>query len=101
MKRMPFVIALAILGASVAPSSAIDVPPPGAAACSGCHPASRWVGTPFARLVGRNATEIVSAMQEFRIGQRPATVMGGIARGFTDVEIRAIAAWYAKQTDAP
>lgn len=34
-------------------------------------------------------------MQEFRAGSRPATVMDRIAKGFTDEEVKAIAAWYA------
>jgi cytochrome c553 len=43
--------------------------------------------------------QIVAAVQEFRSGTRPATVMDRIAKGFTDDEIRAIAAWYAAQKD--
>jgi cytochrome c553 len=38
-------------------------------------------------------------MQEFRAGQRPATVMDRIAKGFSEDEIKAIAAWYAAQKD--
>ncbi len=38
-------------------------------------------------------------MQEFRSGQRPATVMGRIAKGFNDDETKAIAAWLAAQKD--
>ncbi len=73
--------------------------PPGAASCSGCHPASRSIATPVPRLNGRDAAQIVTAMQEFRTGRRPATVMDRIAKGFTDGEIEAIAAWYAAQPD--
>ncbi|MBX9774225.1 MAG: cytochrome C [Xanthobacteraceae bacterium] len=91
--------ALVILCASATSASAIDVAPAGAAACSGCHPASRAVETPFTRLTGRPAAEIVTAMQEFRGGQRPATVMDRIAKGFSDDEIKAIATWYARQKD--
>jgi cytochrome c553 len=36
-------------------------------------------------------------MQDFRSGARPGTVMDRIAKGFTDAEIQAIAAWYAEQ----
>jgi cytochrome subunit of sulfide dehydrogenase len=75
-------------------------PPPGAAACSGCHPASRWVATPVPRLDARPARAIVTAMQEFRSGKRPATVMHKIARGFSDSEISAIAAWYAARKES-
>jgi cytochrome subunit of sulfide dehydrogenase len=92
----PAVLAFCLVASA---ASAIDVAPAGAAACSGCHPASRAVETPFTRLVGRKPGEILAAMQEFRSGQRPATVMDRIAKGFTDDEIKAIAAWYAAQKD--
>jgi cytochrome c553 len=99
MKRIHSLAAIAVLCAWTAPASAIDVAPAGAAACSGCHPISRWAGTPFTRLVGRPAAEVVTAMQEFRAGKRPATVMDRIAKGFSDDEVKAIAAWYAAQKD--
>jgi cytochrome subunit of sulfide dehydrogenase len=72
-------------------------PPAGAAACSGCHPASTRVTSPVLRLAGRDQAAIVKAMQDFRSGVRAATVMDRIAKGFTDEEIQAIAAWYATQ----
>ena len=40
---------------------------------------------------------MVAAMQAYRSGQRPATVMDRIAKGFSDDEIKAIAAWYGTQ----
>jgi cytochrome c553 len=40
---------------------------------------------------------MVAAMQAYRSGQRPATVMDRIAKGFSDDEIRAIAAWFVTQ----
>ena len=46
--------------------------PPGASACSGCHPASRSIETPANRLIGRTPADIVTAVQAFRSGQRPA-----------------------------
>jgi cytochrome subunit of sulfide dehydrogenase len=38
-------------------------------------------------------------MQAFKTGQRPSTVMGRIAKGFSDEEIRAIAVWLAAQQE--
>jgi sulfide dehydrogenase cytochrome subunit len=76
---------------------AAEMPPPGASSCSGCHPASRAVQTPVAILQGRPASDLLAAMQNFRSGARPATVMNRIAKGFSDDEIAAIAAWYAAQ----
>jgi cytochrome c553 len=72
-------------------------PPAGAVACSGCHPASSRVTSPVPRLAGRDRAEIVKAMQDFRTGARAGTVMDRIAKGFTDDETQAIAAWYATQ----
>jgi len=61
--------------------------PPGASSCSGCHPASASVQTPVTRLIGRPAAQTVAALQAFRTGQRPATVMDRIAKGFSEAEI--------------
>jgi cytochrome c553 len=78
---------------------AADAPPPGAAACSGCHPTGRFVGSPVPRLIGMAAGQITTAMTEFRSGKRAGTVMDRIAKGFTDGETKAIADWYAAQKD--
>jgi cytochrome subunit of sulfide dehydrogenase len=40
---------------------------------------------------------IASQMRAFRDGQRPATVMHQIAKGYTDAQIDALAAWFAAQ----
>ena len=73
--------------------------PPGALSCSGCHPAARSVDTAVPRLVGRNPADIVAAMQAFKSGQKPASVMDRIAKGFSDDDVKAIAAWYGAQKD--
>lgn len=85
------------VAAVTATAWAAGEPPPGAAACSGCHPASPRVSSPVPRLAGLDRAAIAGAMRDFRAGTRPATVMDRIARGFTDAEIQAIAAWYAAQ----
>jgi len=76
---------------------AASEPPPGAASCSGCHTTGATTASPVARLYGRDAGEIMTAMAGFRDGSLPATVMGRIAKGFSDDELRAIAAWLAAQ----
>ncbi len=94
-----YITGLLILCLSATTAAAIDVAPAGATACSGCHPNGRSAETPVTRLIGRKPAEVVTAMQEFRSGQRSGTVMNRIAKGFTDDEIKAIAAWYAAQKD--
>jgi cytochrome c553 len=81
----------------VSAGAAAAEPPPGATSCSGCHPPSASVETKVPPLRARDPAEIVAAMQAFRSGERPSTVMGRIAKGFSDDETRAIAAWLASQ----
>ena len=89
-------LAAAVGFASIAAAGVASAEPPaGAAACTGCHPASARVISPVPRLAGLDRAAIVRAMQDFRSGARAGTVMDRIAKGFTDEEIQAIAAWYA------
>jgi sulfide dehydrogenase cytochrome subunit len=90
---------VAVLGLAAIPfaPAAADDAPLGAASCSGCHAARAGVETAVPRLAGRNAGELAAQMQAFRSGERPATVMDKIAKGFSDAEVQAIAAWYAAQ----
>ena len=73
--------------------------PPGALSCSGCHPPARTAGAAVPPLAGRNAADIVAAKAAIKSGQRPATVMNLVAKGFSDDEVKAIAAWYGAQKD--
>ena len=83
--------------AFAAPAAAqTAVAPPGASSCSGCHDA-KITNASVPPLKGRPAAEIVTAMDAFRSGGREATVMTRIAKGFTEDETRAIAAWLAKR----
>ena len=96
-KALAAAIGLVSIAAAVTASAASGQPPPGAAACSGCHPTSAGVNTPVVRLAGLERDAIVRALQEFRSGQRAGTIMDRIAKGFTDEEIQALAAWFAAQ----
>ena len=96
MMREFLALALCVVSLTMAQAASSE-PPPGAAACTGCHPANADVDTPVPRLAGRNAADIVAAMQAFRSGQKPATVMDRIAKGFTIEETQAIADWYGAQ----
>jgi cytochrome subunit of sulfide dehydrogenase len=90
-----FVAAVLVFASSTSVQAA--EPPPGASSCSGCHAANTAVASSVSRLAGRKAAELVAQMQAFRSGQGQPTVMDQIAKGFTDAEVQAIAAWYAEQ----
>jgi sulfide dehydrogenase cytochrome subunit len=81
------------LMAAVLLGTVAAAPPPGASSCSGCHGAT----APPAVLKGRDATEVTSALDAYRTGERPATVMNRIAKGFSHDESVAIATWLAAQ----
>jgi sulfide dehydrogenase cytochrome subunit len=42
-----------------------------------------------------SAKQIESALHAFKFGTRAATVMGRVAKGYTDKEIAAVAAYFA------
>ena len=95
---MKLVVATLTALLAVTAAQAVEAPP-GAMACSGCHPGSAGVDTSATRLVGMTAEDIVAAMVAFRSGARPATVMDRIAKGFSEPEATAIATWFATQPD--
>jgi cytochrome subunit of sulfide dehydrogenase len=98
MNALRFTFAFAMAVAWCQPLRAASEPPPGAASCSGCHSSgAAAASSSVSRLYGRNADEIMTAMTGFRDGSLPATVMNRIAKGFSDDELRAIAAWLAAQ----
>lgn len=68
-----------------------------AGACQGCHGVD-GAGAQSIPAIARTMTrsEFTTAMQEFRANRREATVMGRIARGYTDADITALAAFYAR-----
>ena len=92
-----FVPAAAVLVSITTAAAGTPEPPVGAAACSGCHPANSAVETSVPVLAGRKAEDIVAQMRAFRSGQRQATVMDRIAKGYSDPEVEAIAEWYEAQ----
>jgi cytochrome c553 len=96
MKLLAVAAVLAVAAILIAPTRAAEAPP-GATSCSGCHAAKAGVDTTVPPLAGRNAGEFTAQMQAFRSGERQATVMDKIAKGFSDAEVQAIAAWYAAQ----
>lgn len=85
--------ALAVPGfafaADVSPASAANM----ARNCFGCHgPDGRSPGA-IPGLNGKSADFIVNMLKSFRSGELPSTVMGRHAKGYTDAEISALAAY--------
>jgi cytochrome c553 len=69
-----------------------------AAGCLSCHqPGAR--GIPLLHAQPREA--LISRLRAFRDGTLPGTVMPQLARGYTDVQIEAIAGWFAGASPGP
>jgi cytochrome subunit of sulfide dehydrogenase len=70
-----------------------------AAACAACHGTRGKLaqGSTVPSIAGRPRDELVQVMGQFRAGQRPATIMHQIAKGYGDAEIAALADYFSKQ----
>ncbi len=69
-----------------------------AASCAICHGTEgRPVGGDMVPLAGLPREYIARQLQDFRDGKRPGTVMHQLAKGYTDAQINALAAWFAAQ----
>lgn len=87
--------ALAIAAAAL-PAQAQGPAPLAAEGCLGCHgPEGR--GAPgVAAINGRDRAELAALMLAFRANERPGTIMGRIARGYTEAEIAAVADHFSR-----
>ena len=93
--RLPLLSGLAALLLAATP--AVAQAPLAAEGCYGCHgPGGAGAGG-IPAIAGRDAAELRAAMLAFRANERPATIMGRIARGYTDAEIAAVAEHFARQ----
>lgn len=95
--RVALVLLAAALGTGAMAAPTADQARQWSAACANCHgPAGKApAGSPVPGLAGRPQSYLVEQMQAFKNGKRDATVMQQIAKGYTDEQIAAIAAWFA------
>lgn len=64
--------------------------------CAACHGTQGRLGDEFFMpLAGMPTDQFVNTMVAFREGKRPSTLMGHVARGFSDAELRAMGVYFA------
>ncbi len=68
-----------------------------AAACANCHGTNGQAQPGMESLAGVNKDDIVKKMLDFKAGRKPATIMHQLAKGYSDDQIQAIAAYFAAQ----
>jgi sulfide dehydrogenase cytochrome subunit len=67
-------------------------------ACAGCHGTNGGsAGMMMPSLASQSKTAIVDAMKKFKSGERPSTVMGRLAKGYTDADFDAMGDYFSKQ----
>ncbi|MBI4987061.1 MAG: c-type cytochrome [Rhodocyclales bacterium] len=90
-----------VAGALAIPAMVNAMPPTPAMlsnACAGCHGVhGASAGPSMPSLSNQSKVAIVEAMKKFKSGERPSTVMGRLAKGYSDADFEAMGEFFAKQ----
>ena len=100
MKLIPTLIALgALAAAGVAQAADPNLGRNLAATCANCHGTNGHAvkGAGLDALAGVPKDKTLQKLLEFKEGERPATIMHQIAKGYTDAQLELIAAYFAVQ----
>lgn len=68
-----------------------------AATCASCHGTNGHSLGGMASLAGEPKETLMQKLMEFRSGDKPATIMHQIVKGYTDEQLDLIAAYFAVQ----
>lgn len=96
----PMVISMVLGALGVAPAALAQAPNAArdiAATCANCHGSNGVSRGVVPSLAGQPKADVAAKMLEFKQNKRPGTIMPQIAKGFTDEQIDAVAAWFASQ----
>lgn len=75
-----------------------EMPPMLAQTCVGCHgPNGSSVGPATPSIAGTEEETFVEAMRAYQKDERPSTIMGRIAKGYTDQELEIMANYFSSQ----
>jgi cytochrome c553 len=68
-----------------------------AATCANCHGTNGNARGDMKPLAGMPADKILAMLADFRSGNQPATIMHQIAKGYTEDQLKLVAAYFAAQ----
>ena len=98
MKWKGWALATGVLAISAMAQAAPATPAMLSNACAGCHGTNGGsAGPSMPSLAGQSKEAIVDAMKKFKSGARPATVMGRLAKAYSDDEIAAMGEFFSKK----
>ena len=98
MKRTRSWLAAAVLLAAAAGAQAqVNQVRVWAAACANCHGTDGRAQQGGFNLAGQNKDEMLAKLLAYKSGQRPATIMHQLTKGYTDEQLAQISAYFAAQ----
>ena len=70
-----------------------------AATCANCHGTNGKAvdGSSVVSIAGLDRAYIVAQMKAFKTGERPATIMHQLSKGYSDAQIETLATYFAAQ----
>ncbi|THF67213.1 c-type cytochrome [Pseudothauera nasutitermitis] len=87
----------AALGATAAQAAEDPQVRAWAATCATCHGTNGASATGIPAIAGLDSERAYTLLKEFKEGTRPATVMHQHAKGYTDEELKSLAAYFSRQ----
>jgi len=91
------VLAALTLAAPLAMAQDLNLARNLAATCANCHGTNGNARGDMKPLAGVAADKIVAMLADYKNGNQPATIMHQISKGYTDEQIKLIAAYFAAQ----
>lgn len=68
-----------------------------AATCANCHGTDGHARGDMKPLAGMSSDKLLALIADYKSGAQPATIMHQIAKGYTDEQMKLIAAYFAAQ----
>lgn len=66
-----------------------------AASCAGCHGTNGVAQPGMESLAGKPKDDLLTKMQDFKSGKKPATLMNQLAKGYSDEQIVQLAIYFS------
>jgi len=99
MKRLTAIAALCLLASAGAHAADPNLGRNLAATCANCHGTNGHAvpGAGMDSLAGESKAKLLQKLADFKSGDKPASIMHQITKGYTDEQLGLIADYYAAQ----
>jgi len=99
MKLLPFIAAFGLLASTAAHAADPHLARNLAATCANCHGTNGHAvkGSGMDSLAGMEKAKTLQKLADFKSGDKPASIMHQIAKGYTDQQLDLIAGYFAAQ----